>query len=1520
MKIGLKTGMSGTDVEGLQRALSSAGHEIARAEIEGRRFGPSTLEALQAFQSRHKLRRTKQLNRATLDTLLEQQEITININEGSTPKPTPNTREVASHVDRAATPPIAADQYAVHGQVRYARGAAAKNMLVRAYDKDLRSEQLLGEMTSKDGHYSIDYDSSRFSLAEAGSADLRISVCTADGREIASSPIRFNAKADETIDVILPASRGGPSEYDVLMAAIAPLLQGVEVSDLTDDDLDFLAGDLTVDRQRLLCLRESAKQGRGASKPKTMATHLVSSMASARLPMAVFYGWFRLGLPVQPQELWHQPTVLLLEKLKSAIDQNIVPAKLAAELDQLRKIIAAIQRQTIMKPALLRTLADLGGRSLAEIMKDNPAQAPFFQSRLATERRSILINELKGGSDVLLTAIRTVDLSVPNAANQSLKAILLDALTIAKASPAVINEATWRLDALKSSAALIDPAQPDLPLDVNPLFSQRIGQGRLAKLTNVVGLSQAKLHTILDRGTTLAGLRGDVLAGLVKDNTLNATEAGKLAVAAATYRLTNGQWDVVGAVFSANMPGLAGRTVTKPADLALLEPQDWEALLKSAKVQPPASVSLQDYAKDLTLRAAQAFPVEALIGRLLHAPDNLDTKLAERQPVSSQDEKVPITAPSSVDEVQRFANQHPGLKLSELFASGEAPADLAKEASARLDAVNKVYTQNATVDLLGLDYTPGSKAVADLDFSGVAAAYKPLVLEDLKAFQRVSRLGDAVTAKAVLDAGYPAAWSLADETYEAVQANTGLTDVQARVVYSAAKAAANAAAFTAHAIGDWMRSGSLGKQFPVQGDASSYLRELRGFTDWFGSQDYCNCQDCQSVLSPAAYFVDLMKFIEKNISTVFSSNLSHPLHLRVRRPDLWTLQLTCDNTNNLVPYLDIINGILESYIGKNATLTVAGDVYSTLANTVNSIHQPFHLPLQRIALYLKHFKHTRRDIGLALGLAEPAMTRATLDVSLKEWKLITTQNLSVTGPVSTSPETLNSFFGHLAAAVASGKDIDVQQMLQTTGWTRAYLSALLATSFVNPANSIKVNAAKKDANSLQNDVELIHGLDKSALDRLHRFSRLHRRLSWSAAETDLVLTCLKNERLGNGIDWTPTPKPGGSVLNLATLLALNANWNLPVDELCSYWTDIPQSSVDGKPSLFDRLFNQSPLFAQPSAVQAKQWPDATEKFLHPALNTAPRGASSPGDNTNDRLLAGLKVSDQQLVDLILGLAGPLALDAQKQFVLSLHNLSLLYRHARLAALLNLSVPQLFQFAQIFGLGKAATRTVGAQCFVSSLSDLRKLREEATWLNSSGYSLDEIGFILNEPVLDDTQFQASSDVAAEILDRLADSRVFEFADTVFTQLAGVADGKTRLLTDAESHAIVTANVGTAFKKISEELPLYQLADGFDPQHGNITIPAGGPQIAIPDVRALLTQFHPRNFFRSSSDISLNVTPAKAAKLLQLAGVDLGNGALAQSMTGAAAPSALQSAVAGPIRYSVLYKKAEFDPRDDLSPLR
>ena len=106
----------------------------------------------------------------------------------------------------------------VRGQVRQMNGRPLAGVLVRAFDKDLRSEELLGEVATDDtGHFEIQYTTDQFRRADKGSADLRVCVCNEGGRELASSPIIFNAQPVETVDLSVGGEYRGLSEYDELV-------------------------------------------------------------------------------------------------------------------------------------------------------------------------------------------------------------------------------------------------------------------------------------------------------------------------------------------------------------------------------------------------------------------------------------------------------------------------------------------------------------------------------------------------------------------------------------------------------------------------------------------------------------------------------------------------------------------------------------------------------------------------------------------------------------------------------------------------------------------------------------------------------------------------------------------------------------------------------------------------------------------------------------------------------------------------------------------------------------------------------------------------------------------------------------------------------------------------------------------------------------------------------------------------------------------------------------------------------
>src|SRR5690606_18672730 len=61
----------------------------------------------------------------------------------------------------------------------------------------------------------------------------------------------------------------------------------------------------------------------------------------------------------------------------------------------------------------------------------------------------------------------------------------------------------------------------------------------------------------------------------------------------------------------------------------------------------------------------------------------------------------------------------------------------------------------------------------------------------------------------------------------------------------------------------------------------------------FGEMDDCTCEHCRSWLSPAAYLVDLLLFLDPPVY-----EKENPLQVLLsRRPDIQHVELTCENTH-----------------------------------------------------------------------------------------------------------------------------------------------------------------------------------------------------------------------------------------------------------------------------------------------------------------------------------------------------------------------------------------------------------------------------------------------------------------------------------------------------------------------------------------------------------------------------------------------------------------------------------------------
>ncbi len=173
----LKSRMKRAAVGGLHQALTRAGYKIAASEKANQRFGATTRRAVVDFQTKHGLKATGEVGRQTavlLNTLAE--------------NPTPKM------VHEKA-------EFVVRGAVLYPDGKPLAGALVQAYDKDLRSEELLGEQrTDPDGRYEIGYSREQFRRAEKNSADLVVRAF-APGKKApaAESAVVFNAGPVEIV-------------------------------------------------------------------------------------------------------------------------------------------------------------------------------------------------------------------------------------------------------------------------------------------------------------------------------------------------------------------------------------------------------------------------------------------------------------------------------------------------------------------------------------------------------------------------------------------------------------------------------------------------------------------------------------------------------------------------------------------------------------------------------------------------------------------------------------------------------------------------------------------------------------------------------------------------------------------------------------------------------------------------------------------------------------------------------------------------------------------------------------------------------------------------------------------------------------------------------------------------------------------------------------------------------------------------------------------------------------------------
>ncbi len=325
------------------------------------------------------------------------------------------------------------------------------------------------------------------------------------------------------------------------------------------------------------------------------------------------------------------------------------------------------------------------------------------------------------------------------------------------------------------------------------------------------------------------------------------------------------------------------------------------------------------------------------------------------------------------------------------------------------------------------------------------------------------------------------------------------------------------------------------------------LAEFPNLQTLFGSLDLCACTQCRSVLSPAAYFTDMMRFLSHRAAPAGTAKEA----LLKRRPDLAQIELSCANTNTELPYIDLVNELLEDAVAppadpiaaaraRQTTLTtpelnanpehVNDAAYATLAKAVHPLLLPFDLPLLEARTYLAQLGTDRVRLIRALGKRAPLPAAAEAEqMAVEALGLSATEAEIVTGGTAATEHEPWEFWGLAengnavpdpveSTTLLSGSWLEVlahaRVLLDRIELDHPGLTRVLNTRFVNPGGTVKLVCNPPDSCDL--GTMTVAGLDADVLQRLHRFVRLQRRLGWDPYELDAAIQLLQ-----------PAPVPAG---------------------------------------------------------------------------------------------------------------------------------------------------------------------------------------------------------------------------------------------------------------------------------------------------------------------------------------------------------------------------------------------------------
>lgn len=641
------------------------------------------------------------------------------------------------------------------------------------------------------------------------------------------------------------------------------------------------------------------------------------------------------------------------------------------------------------------------------------------------------------------------------------------------------------------------------------------------------------------------------------------------------------------------------------------------------------------------------------------------------------------------------------------------------------------FTNNVAFDLGTTHIDTYLAEKPDAALAGVID--RAALTQQLKSFQRVHRLApDYAQMRELLGENLHSAQAISriGETAFVNRFGPAWGANQARLVFANAAQTATTALML---VGEYGRAfNSLGvAAIGTNGQPASGMPNLE---DLFGSLDLCDCEDCRTVLSPAAYLVDTLAFLKHRASKTAGQSAKDILFQR--RPDLGQVELTCENTNTPLPYVDLVNELLEDCVSpplvpvaRQTTGTAAELManpqflnplaYAKLQQEVFPWSMPFHLASEEVHAYLDHLGVPRHELMRAFQKPGTTPDPADAAIAADYLGLGTVERQIITGGALTPPRNPWEFWGYAAATPGPWlTDLrNVRVFLDKSGLSYANLVDLLEAEFINPSladpnidivlssvDPLDPGTCDTEKLRITNAPNNLSNAEfQSFLDRAHRFVRLWRKLGWTAIELDKVISALQGTIPDGNLRLTED-----FLLRLSHIQSLRGDLNLSVEQLLALWAPI---DIAGEDSLYQRLF-QNPAVLKPVDAAFNLNVNGTELAI---VTSAPADAKISKHTATILAALGLSAADVAALTAIT-VTGVTVTDD----LLNLANLSQLYRVSLLAKGVKLSIQDTLTFTALTGLDPFDPVNMGNTVrFVELVAKVR----------TTGFSLAELDYLL-----------------------------------------------------------------------------------------------------------------------------------------------------------------------------------------------